>query len=144
MSESADIRRAAMNLLARREHSRQELFEKLQRRFSQELVDPELDRLADENLQSDERFTESFIRSRLARYQGPARIRGELRQRGVQEALYERVLSGIPVDWFALLAELNQRKFAGAPAANAAEKARRIRFFQYRGFSFDQISSLMD
>ncbi|WP_426417373.1 regulatory protein RecX [Aestuariirhabdus sp. LZHN29] len=144
MSEGGDIRRAAMNLLARREHSQQELREKLQRRFAPELIDTEISRLADESLQSDQRFVESFVRSRLSKYQGPARIRGELRQRGVDEQLYDQMLADNPVDWFSLLAELNQKKYGEQPPLDAAEKARRIRFFQYRGFNFEQINTVVD
>ncbi|MCL6416339.1 recombination regulator RecX [Aestuariirhabdus sp. Z084] len=144
MSEKSEIRRAAMNLLARREHSQQELREKLQRRFPPELIEIEIELLAEQKLQSDQRFVDSFVRSRLSRYQGPSRIRAELKQKGIEEHLFEQTLFENPVDWYALLGELNQRKFGGQPAQNPAEKARRLRFFQYRGFSFEQINEVIN
>src|SRR5690625_7538615 len=70
-----------MDLLARREHGREELMGKLLRRFGDEhsaaLAD-ELERLAGEGLQCDQRFVQGFLRSRLERRQGPLRILQEL------------------------------------------------------------------
>lgn len=62
------VRRAAMDLLARREHGRAELSRKLrQRGASAELIDPALDRLAEEGLLDESRYLESFIASRADR-----------------------------------------------------------------------------
>ena len=64
------LRRAAMDFLARREHSLYELKTKLIRKFpdlSPKLVLAVLSRLTIEGLQSDERYTESRIRYRLER-----------------------------------------------------------------------------
>ena len=61
-----DIRIAAMDFLARREHSRRELRQKLLRRFkAPELIDTQLNRLTEENLQSDSRYAGSFLRQRI-------------------------------------------------------------------------------
>lgn len=144
MSEAKEIRRAAINLLARREHSQHELREKLARRFSLDLIAEQISLLVEENLQSDSRFVESFVRSRLAKFQGPSRIRNELKLKGVDEHLFEQLLVEQPVDWLALLDELSHRKYGDQPIENMAEKAKRIRFFQYRGFGFDLINEVLD
>ena len=61
-----EVRRAAMNLLARREHSFIELIEKLSRRFpDRDFLSSSLRVLTEQNLQSDERFAESFINARM-------------------------------------------------------------------------------
>ena len=55
-----------MDFLARREHSRLELYQKLkQRQFEPDVINSELSKLLDEGLQSDERFAEAFLRSRI-------------------------------------------------------------------------------
>ncbi len=79
-----DVRRAAMDLLARREHTRKELARKLSKKFRAvpEIVEEELDKLKAEGLQSDARLAEVFIRSRVSRGQGPVKIKMELRARG--------------------------------------------------------------
>lgn len=109
------VRRAAMDLLARREHGRAELSRKLrQRGASAELIDPALDRLAEEGL-LDESAISSFIASRARSGHGPLRIREELAQRGLPRADIERALGACEVDWSAQLREVWRRKFARLP-----------------------------
>jgi regulatory protein len=136
----ADIRRAAMNLLARREYARAELGERLERRgMPREQVAAVLDDLVDENLLSDARFAESFVAARSNRGQGPLRIRRELEQRGVVGKLIDAALDEAGVDWRRLAADVRRKRFGpGVPGAYQ-EKARQMRFLQYRGFDTDQI-----
>ena len=142
---STEIRRAAMDLLARREHGRDELIAKLHRRFAgdMELVESEVDKLQAEGLQSDVRLAESFIVSCAGRGQGPIKIRSELRSRGVPDDILKVSLEGCGIDWLALAASVCRKRFGETPPADAKEKAKRFRFLQQRGFSFDQISSIL-
>ena len=139
-----DIRRAALNLLARREHSRQELRHKLQQRFAVEitLIENEIALLSEQGLQSDARLAEVFLRSRAGRGQGPLKIRAELKNKGVDNTTIEKVFTDFDMDWIAGIKTVVQKQFGNTPPANAKERARRIRFLQQRGFSFDQINSL--
>src|SRR5690606_7138195 len=74
----AAIRRTAMDLLARREHSYAEMLRKLrQRGAATELAEIELDRLQEQGLLSDERFCEAYVYSRSQRGYGPVRLREE-------------------------------------------------------------------
>lgn len=131
-----DIRRAAMDLLARREHGFQELCEKLTRRFgATPLLKREVERLRDEGLQSDARFAEVYVRSRAQRLYGPSRIRLELRERRIAEELISQAIEDAAVDWTALVRELTWRKFGRQPAETIAERAKRQRFLAYRGFN---------
>ncbi len=139
-----DIRRAAIDLLARREHSRQELCSKLNRRFpDSDAIAEQLDALAVAGLQSDRRFCEVFVRSKWQQGQGPQRIRRELEQRGIGGALQRELLWEAGIDWHASLQELYQRKFEGRAAHDQKERARRMRFLHYRGFGFDLIRQVM-
>ena len=139
-----DIRRAAMDMLARREHARGELAAKLRRRFGDhpEVVEAEIDKLQAEGLQSDARLAESFIRYRAGRGQGPLKIRGELRGRGVSEDVIGLAMEECDIDWFELALSVCRKRFGELPPEDAREKARRARFLQQRGFSFDHITSL--
>jgi regulatory protein len=140
-----DIRIAAMDLLARREHSRRELRQKLLKRFkTPELIDAQLDRLTEENLQSDSRYAGSFLRQRISRGYGPVRIRQEMRQKGISDAEIEVAISVEAPDWFALAEEAYSRKFGALPPADIRDKARRSRFMQYRGFALDHYQHLLD
>src|SRR5262245_39108091 len=90
-------RTAAMDLLARREHSPSalafvalrtpslsELRDKLAaREFDSAEIEDALAALSREGLADDGRFVEAFVASRIRKGQGPIRIRAELLQRGV-------------------------------------------------------------
>jgi len=133
---SADIRLAAMNLLARREHSVRELRNKLKRRFpDDEKIDVQLSLLITERLQCDVRFAQSYARQRIGRGYGPIRLREELRERGVSEADVAAALQELEIDWCAVAADVMLKKFGMRDAIDLKEKARRARFMQYRGFA---------
>lgn len=131
----AAIRRSALDLLARREHSYAEMLRKLrQRSASVDMAEVELDRLQEEGLLSDERFCEAYVRFRSQRGYGPQRLREELRQRGVAESLIERELHSGAQDWPALARAAFAKRFPEGPATELKERARQQRFMQYRGF----------
>ncbi|MDG1705270.1 MAG: regulatory protein RecX [Porticoccaceae bacterium] len=136
----AKIRSAAMDLLTGREFSRAELAKKLDKRFdSDPAIASELDRLQEEGLQSDQRFTEAFLRSRIYLGHGLARIRLDVRQKGIGDDLFNAAVEATDTDWFRLAREVADRKFGRSPATEQKDRARRMRFLQYRGFNFDQI-----
>ena len=139
-----DIRVAAMNLLARREHLRSELRSKLLRRFEDgQLLDDMLDQLAEENLQSDQRFAESYIRQRSGRGYGPDRIRQELRQKGASGELVELALEACEIDWAILALEVRRKKYGSALPADFKEKGRQLGFLRYRGFGGEFASAAL-
>ena len=130
------IRRSAMDLLARREHTRTELQRKLRLRGAEDAqIEVELDRLQDDGLLSNERFCEAYVYSRTQRGYGPQRLREELRQRGVAEALIENTLGDSAWDWQALAEEAFRKRFPEGVARDPKERAKQLRFMQYRGFS---------
>ena len=84
---------------------------------------------------SNERFAE--IRSHaLARKYGAARIRHDLRSKGVSEELAERAVGG--VDELHRAKQILARKYRQPPTTRE-ERAKRARFLQGRGFSYDTI-----
>jgi regulatory protein len=138
----AAVRRAAMDLLARREHGRAELSRKLrQRGAAQELIDPALERLAEEGLLNESRYLESYIASRARSGYGPLRIREELSQRGLPRGEIEQALAAADIDWRAQLQEVWRRKFPALPK-DARERAQQGRFLSYRGYSMEAINRL--
>jgi regulatory protein len=142
-ADAVTIRGAAMDLLARREHSAVELTRKLLARgFDAEAVAGALAVLASEGLQSDARFAETFVYSRFQRGAGPARIRAELRARGVGEGLIEGALVALDAEWLQQLRAVRARKFGPDLPGDFRERARQMRFLQQRGFSNEQIGRL--
>ncbi|MHA6196799.1 recombination regulator RecX [Pseudomonas wadenswilerensis] len=138
------VRRTAMDLLARREHGRAELTRKLrQRGATPEMIEHELDRLADEGLLSEARYLESYISSRARAGYGPSRIREELTQRGLPRGDVEQALREADIDWQAQLADVWRRKFAGQLPGDPRERAKQTRFLVYRGYSMDKVGRLL-
>lgn len=141
----------ALDLLSRREHSCQELRQKLRSKYPdgdfEATFDRVLVRLQELNYQSDKRFAEVFCRSRVQRGQGPLRIRQELQLRGVESALVQGAMDQMQeeVDWYQLALDLLQRKFhrpidsAATREEQMKERARRQRYLAYRGFFSDAI-----
>lgn len=133
-----------MDLLARREHSIDELRAKLvARKFDVEEVDVVVARLAEEGLVSDERFAEAFVSSRVRKGQGPSRIRLELQRRGVSGGCITTCLDRADIDWNELAREVRIKKFGSGRIADYREWARQAKFLQYRGFTSDQISDVL-
>ena len=139
MSETeAEIKNAALRLLARREHSRKELRQKLTRRGDIAMIDVVLDQLEESGYLSDPRFTESFIRMRVAQGHGLVRISFDLKQKGIDPMLLQQALECEPVDWYAHAADVCARKFGHAVTADYKVKAKQLRYMTQRGFSIDE------
>jgi regulatory protein len=137
--------RAALGLLARREHSRRELWRKLAARgFPADLATRVLDELERTGALADARFTDSFVRARIAKGQGPQRIRAELAQRGVADDEAEGVLRAADVDWLATIRAVRAKRFGPELPSDYAERARQARFLQYRGFDAAQIRAALE
>lgn len=136
---------AAVRLLARREHARDELAAKLrQRGFAGEVVDEALSDLESRGLLSDERFAEEYVRYRYNRGYGPLRIRAELRDRGVDDHIADPWLRDPELNWTEAAREARLKRF-GAAAINDREQRLRVqRFLNNRGFTTEQIRAALD
>jgi regulatory protein len=135
-------RKKAMDFLARREYGQRELIDKLvSGGFEPEVATAAVLRLAAEGLQDDRRFIEGFAQSRINQGKGPVRLQADLRQRGLDSGLIAEVLEGLSADWRALAQEVRRKKFGAGMPKNFSDKAKQMRFLQYRGFSQAQIES---
>jgi regulatory protein len=137
--------RVALELLARREHSRRELIRKLTARgFSDDVVAPVLDELERAGTLANARFTDGFVRSRISRGVGPQRIRAELTQRGITATVAADGLAAAEVDWLATIRAVRAKRFGPELPRDYTERARQARFLQYRGFDSAQIRAALE
>ncbi len=129
-----------MALLARREHSRQELKDKLSRRgYAGDELEPLLDELAAANSLSEERATEMRLRHGLESGHGPRRIRANLARAGLAaDALNEHAIVA-DVDWVAAAQALLTRRFGDTPPADLRAWGKRARFLEVRGYHREDI-----
>jgi regulatory protein len=137
-----EARKKAMDYLARREYGQDELVQKLMTAgFETDVAADAVQVLADEGLQSDERYAGAFVRSRINQGKGPVRIRQELKERGLGGAVVDNAFEDAGADWYELAREVRVRKFGTSLPGDFTEKARQMRFLQYRGFESGQIQS---
>jgi len=134
-----ELKIRALRTLVRRDHSRIELARKLAPYAeSAAVLEALLDELTARKQLSEERYAEARA-SWLSRKYGAAKIRQDLKAHGVADALVARVSSEGELERArAILA----RKYRG-PATTPEEKARRARFLQGRGFSFEVVQRLL-
>ena len=126
---------AAMKMLMRREHSKLELFQKLQvKGFDIDIINAAISKLVKQNYQSDERFAEDFILMRFNQGKGPVKIVSELKMKGIN------TFDLSAFDWFELAKEIRQKKFGNHLSLDYKETAKQKRFLQSRGFNLDQIN----
>lgn len=131
----------AVSYLARREHSALELSRKLEKSGFDELeIEDSLAKLQRAGLQSDQRYAESYVNSRINRGYGSVRIRMELKERGVASDIITDSLQQAEIDWFALAAEVRSKRFGEHNPEDFKDRAKQQRFLQYRGFTHDEIT----
>lgn len=137
-------RAVAMDLLARREHSPAELRTKLATRgFDADEIDAALGGLSRDGLADESRFIEAFVASRIRKGYGPGKIRAELIGRGIAAQAAAEGLAGAG-DWIALARTVREKRFGATLPGDFRERARQMRFLEYRGFTGEQIRSCFD
>lgn len=127
------LRARALSYLAAREHSRLELQRKLARHDEDgDAIAALLDTLEAQGLLSTERYVASVLH-RCSPRLGAARIRQELRAKGVPDDAMRDSLQGLAYTEEARAREVWQHRF-GRAAADQREQARQARFLLARGF----------
>ncbi len=132
-------------MLARREHSAFEIRRKLkQKDFPHAEIEQAIEDLQQDGLLSDTRYAESYINVRKGKGYGPHRIALELKERGVAESDYAPFLNAVENDWSSVLSAEYKKKYGNTACEDYREKAKRIRYLQYRGFALDKIHKLLN
>lgn len=131
----------AYSVLAVREHSRQELYWKLKRRewCDDAEIDDLLDALEANNILSDDRYAESFVRFSLYRGHGRMKIRHKLRETGVSNSLIQKHLEDADINWYSQIHDVRIKKYGDTLPQDYADKAKLARFLAGRGFEAELI-----
>lgn len=103
-----------------------------------------LDELESENLLSDRRFTETFVRQRFERGSGPVKIRAELFERGISDNLANRYLADEEYDWFASICRVREKRFGMQRPTTFEMRVKQSRFLSGRGFTAEHIKYALD
>lgn len=129
------LRERALNLLARREHSRVELARKLAAHGEPDEITDLLDTLERENLLSNERYAEVLANVRSGRH-GSLRLKADLRDKGVPESVVAEVVRDARENDLESARAVWAKKFGRLPVG-AAERAKQMRFLAGRGFPLE-------
>lgn len=136
----AELKSAAIEYLSRRDHSVRELQEKLVHKGGQlDDVQAVIAWCQQQNYQSEERFCQLLVRTKLHKGYGPVWISQAARQHGLAPELIKNALQDDSIDWFALAKVQYQKKFGDAPWATYPEKQKRMAYLLRRGFNSEQI-----
>lgn len=138
-----EVRDIAVRYLGRREYAIEELRLKLlQRGADSEIADQVVSDLAEENLVSDQRFTEMYVRMRIRRLFGPMKIRGELRSRGIIDKLINDAMPDGEETWFDSATRWAGKRCRGE--LDYAQKAKIYRSLMNRGFTHEHANVALD
>ncbi|OYY92484.1 MAG: recombination regulator RecX [Hydrogenophilales bacterium 28-61-23] len=135
------LRLRALNILARREHSRAELARKLGEYGEADEIEALLDRLEQENLLSNSRYVEMLAHARAGKH-GSLRLKADLREKGVSASEMEDALENAQAQDLDAARAVWQKKF-GALSSDASGRARQYRFLASRGFPTEVIRRVL-
>ncbi len=141
---SLSVKGRALRYLAQREHSRAELEAKLARHVEDTpqasaaaRIAAALDELSAHGLIDEARVAASVLNSQAPRC-GARRLKQTLQSKGLDPALVAATLQQVRGSEFERARDIWRRRF-GVPPADAAERARQMRFLAGRGFDGDVI-----
>ncbi len=123
--------------MAQREYSALELTQKLSTKgYAIEEIEPVLVQLAQNNYQSDERFSKAFVLMRTNQGKGDVLISQQLKQKGIED------FDLSTIDFFELAKRVRLKKYGEQLPKDYKEKAKQQRFLQSRGFDLEQINQV--
>lgn len=137
--KEAKLQQIALNVLAKREHCRYELRQKLKRHSENDfLIERVLQFLEEHCYLSEERFVETFVRSKMNRGYGPYWIQHALTNKKINQQLIQLYLHE-NIDWLKATQIAYFKKYGDTKPKELSERAKRWRFLQNRGFLREHI-----
>ena len=134
----------ALDLVSRREHSRHELMQKLNKRFpeSMPIIEEALDKLELNNILDDERFIEMYLNARARKGFGPKKIEMELYSKKVDSMLIGNAIEAYE-SWAENAENELKKKFKGIKPTDYQSKMKQKQFLFNRGFSTQIIERIL-
>ena len=134
------LKQHAVNLLARRDHAKLELANKLKiKGYDHREIDNVLNELIQAGYLSESRFVENYIRWRCQKGYGPERIARELASRGITDTMIADLLDFTDNAWLNEALKVRKKHFKNQIVDDFTERVKQMRFLKYRGFTNEQI-----
>ena len=142
---NSDITKLITKYLSIREHSKLELRNKLsQKGHDLDNIRDCIDEFSSKDIQSDIRFTEEFIRSKLKKNKGPRLISSELVSRGITDSIINKKISEISYQEWCTVAFLALKKKLNGSSVSIEDKDKIYSFLISRGFEHKMIKYAID
>ena len=134
----------ALDLVSRREHSRYELMQKLDKRYPNTtlIIEDVLDKLETNKILDDERFAEMYLNSRARKGFGPKKIEMELNSRKVNSLFISNAIEAYET-WLENAQKVLKKKFKDQKPVDYQSKMKQKQFLFSRGFSAPIIDKLL-
>ena len=134
----------ALDLVSRREHSRHELMQKLDKRYPETspIIEEVLDKLEINKILDDERFAEMYLNSRARKGFGPKKIEMELNSRKVNSLFISNAIEAYE-NWLENAQKVLKKKFKDQKPVDYQSKTKQKQFLFSRGFSAPIIDKLL-
>ena len=134
----------ALDLVSRREHSRHELKQKLNKRFPETItiIEEALDKLLLNNILDDERFAEMYLNARARKGFGPKKIEMELYSKKVDPIFISNAIEAYE-SWIENAENELKKKFKGIEPIDYKSKMKQKQFLFNRGFSTQIIEQIL-
>ncbi|WP_295624923.1 recombination regulator RecX [uncultured Nitrosomonas sp.] len=144
MSPLTPLETRALRMLARREHSRRELEQKLSvhaESCETGVLASVLDKLEQKGFLSEQRAVEQIARTRRARF-GSHRIVHELKAKGIDSHLIDNILPTLKQTELEAALNIWRKKF-DHPSVSKEERGKQVWFMMNRGFSMETIQQVL-
>ena len=134
----------ALDLVSRREHSRHELMQKLDKRYpaTSPIIEEVLDKLEINKILDDERFAEMYLNSRARKGFGPKKIEMELNSRKVNSLFISNAIEAYE-SWLENAQTVLKKKFKDQKPVDYQSKMKQKQFLFSRGFSTPIIDKIL-
>ena len=134
----------ALDLVSRREHSRHELMQKLDKRYpnSTPIIEDALDKLETNKILDDERFAEMYLNSRARKGFGPKKIEMELHSKKVDSFFISNAVEAYE-NWLENAQRELKKKFKDQKPTDYQSKMKQKQFLFTRGFSSPIIDKIL-
>ena len=134
----------ALDLVSRREHSRHELMQKLDKRYPETspIIEEVLDKLEGNKILDDERFAEMYLNSRARKGFGPKKIEMELHSKKVDSFFISNAVEAYE-NWLENAQRELKKKFKDQKPTDYQSKMKQKQFLFTRGFSSPIIDKIL-
>ena len=140
------IKNSILRYLSMREHSKQELVDKLLKKdYEKDLIMQCVEEFSEKDLQSDYRYAESFARAKFNDHKGEIFIRSSLREKGITTSLIDKIMLNYDYeDWLNQAILALEKKVFKTNLDQSDQKRKQNAFLNNRGFTFKVIDKAIN